>query len=141
MPIFPRQEKGDSRDYSADYSEQGVLNKVLNVIPMARSRQGAKLISSVMQLYYLTKTPGVPVWVKGTVIAALAYFIVTPDAIPDITPVVGFVDDLAVLASALTAVASYISPGLKKRVEEILVSLKIRSVHNVTIDQEPLNTN
>ena len=64
---------------------------------------------------------------KGTVIAALGYFIVVPDAIPDVTPVVGFVDDLGVLVSAAAAVAPYISPTIKKRVEETLVSLKLRA--------------
>ena len=59
-------------------------------------------------------------------------FIVVPDAIPDVTPIVGFVDDLGVLASALAVVAPYISPTIKKRVEETLVSLKLRTRSKTT---------
>lgn len=113
--------------YASEYNREKLLTKVISVLPLLKSRQGTKLITTVLQLFYLAKSADVPLWVKATVIAALGYFIVVPDAIPDVTPIVGFVDDLGVLASALAAVAPYISPTIKKRVEETLVSLKLRT--------------
>ncbi|OUR90508.1 hypothetical protein A9Q81_18625 [Gammaproteobacteria bacterium 42_54_T18] len=118
--------------YASEYNREKLLTKVISVLPLLKSRQGTKLATTVLQLFYLAKAADVPLWVKCTVITALGYFIVVPDAIPDVTPVVGFVDDLGVLASALAAVAPYISPTIKKRVEETLISLKLRTRSKTT---------
>ena len=60
----------------------------------------------------------------GAAIACLAgiYSLTrTPiDAIPDITPVVGYADDLAVLAAAVATVATYITADVKERAAEKL---------------------
>ena len=42
--------------------------------------------------------------VKGTLVGALAYFIMPADLIPDVIALVGFTDDAAVLAAAIAAV-------------------------------------
>lgn len=84
-----------------------------------------ELLEKAFQLYYLAKSPQVPLWAKGLVVGALGYFIVTPDAVPDITPVLGFVDDLSVMLSALAAVAAHVSPELKEKVAQRLESLKL----------------
>ncbi len=119
--------QNNGSSYASEYSRDELLTKIISALPLLKTRQGTRLISTVLQLFYLAKSAELPLWVKGTVIAALGYFIVIPDAIPDVTPVVGFVDDLGVLVSALAAVAPYISPAIKKRVEETLVSLKLRA--------------
>jgi len=118
--------------YASEYNREELLTKIISVLPLVKSKQGTRLVSTVLQLFYLAKSKDVPLWVKGTVIAALGYFIVVLDAIPDVTPIVGFVDDLGVLASALAVVAPYISPTIKKRVEETLVSLKLRTRSKTT---------
>ena len=46
---------------------------------------------------------------------ALGYFISPFDAIPDMTPVIGYVDDLGVLTMALATVAAYISDDIKSK--------------------------
>lgn len=88
------------------------------------SRGSYELLERAFQLYYLAKSPHVPLWAKGLVAGALGYFIVIPDAIPDITPVLGFVDDLSVMLSALAAVAAHISPELRDKVSERMRKLK-----------------
>lgn len=124
--------QNNGSSYASEYSREELLTKIISVLPLLKSKQGTRLVSTVLQLFYLAKSTDVPLWVKGTVIAALGYFIVVPDAIPDVTPIVGFVDDLGVLASALAAVAPYISPTIKKRVEETLVSLKLQTRSKIT---------
>ena len=47
-------------------------------------------------------------WAKATIVGALGYFITPLDAIVDLTPVVGYADDLGVLALAIAAVATYV---------------------------------
>lgn len=113
--------------YDREYSHEKFLSKIVANAPFLQGQRGMQMLSMLLQLYYLIRSPGVPIWIKGVVVGALGYFIVTPDAVPDITPVIGFVDDLGVLAAAFAAVTTHISPRIKKRVEEMLVSLRIRS--------------
>lgn len=61
-----------------------------------------------------------PVWAKGIIFAALGYFISPVDAIPDITPVIGYTDDLGVLVAALAAVASHIKEEHTAKAKETL---------------------
>ena len=58
--------------------------------------------------------------IESNEVAALGYFIFPADAIPDITPVVGYADDLGVLAAALAAIAAHVTPEAKRRASEQL---------------------
>jgi uncharacterized membrane protein YkvA (DUF1232 family) len=58
----------------------------------------------VVAAWYCAFDPATPVKVKGTLIAALAYFIMPFDVIPDFLLVLGFTDDLAVLMTAMAMV-------------------------------------
>lgn len=89
-----------------------------------------ELLERAFQLYYLARSPDVPLWAKGMVVGALGYFIVTPDAVPDITPVLGFVDDMSVMVSALAAVAAHITPMIRKKTQERLEKLNIENNAN-----------
>jgi len=60
-------------------------------------------------MYFALLDARTPIWVKATVAAALAYFILPLDAVPDLLPIVGLSDDASVLAAALTAVATHIT--------------------------------
>ncbi|AUM14237.1 YkvA family protein [Ketobacter alkanivorans] len=102
--------------YSSAYSPALVLALLQKVC----SRAGLDLVSRALQLYYLARSPDLPAWAKASVFAALGYFVVTPDAVPDITPVLGFVDDLAVLTSALASVSAYVSPEIRAKALERL---------------------
>ncbi len=68
-------------------------------------------------MYFCLLDARTPMWVKATVAAALAYFIMPADAIPDFLPVVGFGDDAGVLTAALTAVASHLTDGHRAQAE------------------------
>ena len=73
-------------------------------------------------------TSKTPLWVKGTVAAALAYFILPIDAIPDVLPIVGLNDDAAVITAALTAISAYITEDHHQkaydwlRIEQVVTS-------------------
>ena len=107
---------------TAEQAEQRVLNRVLPMLGQVFSRAGQDVVSRALQLYYLARSPEVPAWAKVTVFAALTYLVLTPDAVPDLTPVVGFVDDLAVLTSALAGLSAYLTPELQKKVQGQLQS-------------------
>ena len=60
--------------------------------------------------YYCALDPATPVKVRGTLLAALVYFVVPLDAIPDFLAGFGFTDDASVLLLAIGMVRSHISP-------------------------------
>ncbi len=61
--------------------------------------------------YYCALDPATPRRVRLTLLAALAYFVLPADAVPDILPMVGFTDDAAVLMAAITAIRTHLTPA------------------------------
>lgn len=64
----------------------------------------------LLAAYYCAFDRATPLQVKGTLVAAIAYFVLPFDAIPDMLPVLGFTDDAAVLMTALKLVSSHLRP-------------------------------
>jgi uncharacterized membrane protein YkvA (DUF1232 family) len=73
------------------------------------------VFEKALLLYVLLIDADIPLWAKAAVIAALLYLIDPLDAIPDITPFVGFLDDLTVLMSTLKTVSHQIQPHHKNQ--------------------------
>ena len=65
-----------------------------------------ELFDAARKLYALMRDPETPLWVKGMCAAALGYLILPTDAVTDLVPVLGYSDDLAVLAAAIAAIAT-----------------------------------
>lgn len=97
-------------DYEASYSEAGFWTKVGKFAVAA----GVDVIRKALVLYHCLQDPATPKWAKAKILGALGYFIVPLDAIPDLVPVVGFADDLGVLALAFAVVLIHIKPAHKK---------------------------
>jgi uncharacterized membrane protein YkvA (DUF1232 family) len=64
----------------------------------------------LLAAYYCTFDRNTPLQVKATLVAAIAYFVLPVDAIPDVIPGLGFTDDAAVLTTAIKLVADHIQP-------------------------------
>jgi len=64
----------------------------------------------LLAAYYCAFDRRTPLAVKTSLVAALAYFVLPADAIPDVLPVLGFADDAAVLATAINLVSNHIRP-------------------------------
>lgn len=104
------------KNFGDEYSEDGFWDKFKNFAKAA----GASVLRPALKLYYAANDPDTPAWAKATAIAALGYFITPIDAIPDITPFVGFSDDLGVLVAALAAIAAHIKDEHVNMAEETL---------------------
>ena len=100
-----------------EYSEANFWQKLFKHAKAA----GREVVEKALLLFYATQEPETPVWAKGVVYAALAYFILPTDAIPDFIPGAGYGDDLTVLAAALVTVAIYVTPEAE---EEAKTKLK-----------------
>ena len=75
-------------------------------------------MEKALLLYYAAQQEKAPAWAKATIAAALGYFIVPLDAVADLTPAVGYADDLGVLVLALAAVATYINDEVRQQTAE-----------------------
>lgn len=75
-----------------------------------RVAAGLPFAEDLVTAYYCAFDRDTPVQVKTTLVAALAYFVLPFDIIPDMLPVLGYADDAAVLAAAIRLVASSIRP-------------------------------
>lgn len=66
--------------------------------------------SEALSVWWCARDPETPVAAKGLMLAALAYFVLPTDAIPDILAGIGFTDDAAVFAALLAVVGRNIKP-------------------------------
>ncbi|MFP1723706.1 YkvA family protein [Lonsdalea quercina] len=99
-----------------DFNETRFWTKIVDYAKKA----GREVIEKALWLYYAAQRPDTPVWAKTTIYAALAYFVLPVDAIPDALPVVGFTDDLGVLAGAMGTVSLYINEEVKRQTHDKL---------------------
>jgi uncharacterized membrane protein YkvA (DUF1232 family) len=81
---------------------------------------GKEVVEKALCLYYAAQQPNTPLWAKTVVYGALTYFISPIDAVPDITPVLGYSDDLGVLVSAVLTVAMYVTDDVKQQARDKL---------------------
>lgn len=95
--------------FEKNYSDKGFWEKIFTFAKVA----GQEVIEKALWLYYAAQDPQTPAWAKSVIYGALGYFVFPIDAIPDITPVVGYADDLGVLAAAVATVAAYITKDVK----------------------------
>ncbi|WP_244168895.1 YkvA family protein [Pseudomonas saponiphila] len=79
------------------------------------SRIGRTLIQKALWLYYAAQRPQTPIWAKTTIYAALGYFILPLDMIPDLIPGAGYVDDLGLLTGSVVTVAAHINAEVREQ--------------------------
>ncbi len=94
--------------------ERGFWKKLLRVagrIPFAEDLAAA---------YFCAVDPLTPGRVRGVLFAALAYFVMPMDVIPDFIAGFGFTDDAAVLATAIGLVSGHIKPRHRQRARAAL---------------------
>ncbi len=76
---------------------------------IARVARWIPFSEDVVAAYYCAFDSKTPFRVRGTLLAALAYFILPTDLIPDIILGFGFTDDAAVIATAIALVRNHIT--------------------------------
>jgi|GEM_PF-120023 len=89
----------------------GTLKRAARYIPFSQD---------VVASYHCALDPRTPASSRGILLAALAYFVLPFDVVPDFIVGLGFTDDAAVLLAALTAVRSNIRPEHYEKAREML---------------------
>ena len=77
------------------------IRKVAALVPFA---------SEALAVWYCARDEETPLTAKGMMLAALAYFVMPLDAIPDVIAGIGYTDDAAVFVAVLTLVGKHLKP-------------------------------
>ena len=78
------------------------------------------MIKNVLRLWYAAQSPKTPGWAKTIAYGALGYFVLPADAIVDLTPFIGFTDDVGVIGVALVTIAAHIDGEICTQADETL---------------------
>ncbi len=105
--------------YREAYSDESFRSKAMRTA----KQLGREGLRHALILYYVLKREDLPMKVRLLILGALGYFILPVDVLPDFIPVLGFADDLGVLAAAVTAVAMYADDGVKAQAEKKLAQI------------------
>jgi len=107
--VRPEDYVGDDEARNERVVREGFLAKA------RRSLGHLPLAQETVAMYFCLLDARTPIWVKAAAAAALAYFILPLDAMPDLLPVVGLSDDAGVIAATLTAIAAHITDEHRAR--------------------------
>jgi uncharacterized membrane protein YkvA (DUF1232 family) len=111
--------KMSDKDNAKDYSEDGFFNKCKKYAFAI----GEECLEKAFTLYYATESENCTLAHKTAIYGALAYLVSPIDAIPDLTPILDYTDDMGVIALALTSVATCIDKKVKGKAKNKVADL------------------
>jgi uncharacterized membrane protein YkvA (DUF1232 family) len=91
------------------------LKRVLSRVPFAEDAVAA---------WYCAFDPQTPLKVRGMLLAALAYFVMPIDVVPDMLLGLGFTDDLTVLMTAVALIGTHLRPEHRRQAQQALARLR-----------------
>jgi uncharacterized membrane protein YkvA (DUF1232 family) len=77
---------------------------------VARLNRRLRIVGDTIALFRYMTDPDVHWAKKSVVVAALIYFIIPVDSIPDIAPIVGYLDDAGVVTAAVKFLGKQLRP-------------------------------
>ena len=118
---FTKAEMDAMRGASSD-NASGDEAKVRRDFWAKLKRVGRKIpfAEDLVAAYFCTLDPATPSRVKIVLMGAIAYFVLPLDAVADFLPILGFADDAALIATALSQVAGSITDEHREKAREAL---------------------
>lgn len=98
------------------FSENTFLKRMQKVVKSV----GQKTIYTILLLYYAFTRKETPHWAKNIIIGVLGYLITPIDGIPDLTPIIGYTDDIGVLTFGLVTIACYVNDEVRAKARKQL---------------------
>jgi uncharacterized membrane protein YkvA (DUF1232 family) len=96
------------------------LKRVLARAPFAEDAVAA---------WFCAFDPQTPLKVRGMLLAALAYFVLPFDIVPDFILGIGFTDDVTVLMTAIALVSANLRPEHRRQAKQALERLRREPAH------------
>jgi len=99
-------------DYAKYYSAVKFWKKVKSLKNF--QGMGRTVLVPAFELFTALKSAQTPRWAKAVAIGALGYLILPFDAVPDMLPGAGMLDDLLALTTAIQAIRGSITPKVTR---------------------------
>ena len=100
-----------------------VIGGFLAALSAILFRAGQKVIYASLLLYHAFWQESTPFWAKNIIFGALGYLLAPVDTIPDLTPLLGFTDDIGVLSFGLVNIAGHITDEVRVNARKSLLKL------------------
>ncbi|WP_152046991.1 YkvA family protein [Aureimonas psammosilenae] len=114
-PASPREQEKQEAQVRSSFLQS--VRRALRHVPF---------MEDVVASYHCALDPQTPAASKGILLAALAYFVMPIDIVPDFIVGLGFTDDVAVLLAAFKAVQNNIRPEHYDKARETLGEMEKR---------------
>lgn len=92
---------------------------------LKKAARNIPMIEEVVAAYFCALDNQTPAKVRGTLLAALAYFVLPLDLLPDFIAGFGFTDDVAVILAAVTAVRGNITDAHRQAATDALAETEL----------------
>ena len=99
------------KKYIPAFSVAGLWDKLKHYARQA----GIKTVYMALLLYFAYTRKETPSWAKNIILGTLGYFLAPIDALPDLTPIIGYTDDIGVLSFGLVTIAAHINEEVRNR--------------------------
>ncbi|MDQ2633912.1 MAG: YkvA family protein [Pseudomonadota bacterium] len=106
-------------DNTAAHADEGDVREKFWRTAKKAARQ-VPFMDEVVAAYYCALDSNTPLRAKAILLAALGYFVLPADTIPDIVLGLGFTDDAAVLTAAIAAVRAHMTPAHRTAAKQAL---------------------
>ena len=103
-----------SKQEQKNVSEKTLIKKIGQSFKLI----GHEAIYHALLLYFTLQSPNTPAWCKTVVLGSLGYFISLIDGIPDLTPFLGYTDDVALMAATIATISTHITPDIQTKAKE-----------------------
>lgn len=104
------------KQYQSQFSESAFWNTL-----RTRARKlGVSVVYAALLLYYAYRRKETPPWAKRIVLGVLGYLLMPLDMLPDLTPIIGYTDDVGMLSFGIVTIAAYINADIKAQAREQL---------------------
>lgn len=88
-------------------------SNIIKFISNKTKQMGQGLVYTALLLYYAYNREDTPACARRIILGAFAYLLAPIDGIPDLTPFLGFTDDLSILSFSLVTIACYINEEVR----------------------------
>jgi uncharacterized membrane protein YkvA (DUF1232 family) len=91
---------------------------------VARTFAYLPFATNLLAAWYCAFDPSTPLKVKGILLAALAYFVIPLDIVPDLILGLGFTDDMTVLITAVSLIQRHMKAEHYDKARETIARLR-----------------
>ena len=93
---------------------------------MRRYAKRIPFAEEAVAAWYCTRDPKTPTHIRAAALAALAYFVIPTDALPDILPTLGLADDAAMFWAVWQMISRYVTDEHRDKAAQALDAENLR---------------